>query len=66
MASDVETVRDICDGYEMVKYVDHRDSLNIATACASTIQAYSKGGFREHNRNLRCFQSILHLSAGKQ
>ena len=55
VASDVETVRDICDGYEMVKYVDHRDSLNIATACASTIQAYSKGGFREHNRNLRCF-----------
>ena len=33
MASDVETVRDICDDM-MVKYVDHRDSLNIATACA--------------------------------
>ena len=39
VASDVPTVRDICDQFEGVTYVDHRDSKRIGTACADTMSS---------------------------
>ena len=52
VASDVPTVRDICDQFEGVTYVDHRDSEKIGTACADILTAGHINGMLYGRKNI--------------
>lgn len=55
VASDVPTVRDICDQFEGVTYVDHRDSEKIGTACADIMTAGHNNGKLYERKNIGQF-----------
>ena len=55
VASDVATVRDICDQFEGVTYVDHRDSEKIGTACADIMTAGLNNGKLYERKNIGQF-----------
>ena len=53
VVSDVGNVRDICKGHDGIKYVDHRDSSQIGTACSNEILDSAYNGQKIYERNLR-------------
>ena len=62
VASDVPTVRDICDQYDDINYVDHRDSEKIGTACAGVLMSKRYTNYTYKTRDLKQFSIEKALS----